>query len=234
MADDTIQLYNSSGAPVLVKIKSLGGSPEQFALAVDAEVSTSVEGTHAEDAASADGDKGMGMLAVRKATPANTSGTDGDFEFLQMSAGKLWVRANDLETLLAGGLPAALGGSGGLKAELLAGVASGLLRVKNLDIDETEDAVKASAGALYGMFLANRSTGERFVKLYDNTVVGVTVGTTVPDETYPLSPGEKMVVTFPQGIPFATALTVAATTGIADNDSGAPGTNDIVGVFWYK
>lgn len=44
-----------------------------------------------EDVASADGDRGVKILAVRKATPANTSGTDGDYEFLQMSAGRLWV-----------------------------------------------------------------------------------------------------------------------------------------------
>lgn len=47
----------------------------------------------AEDGASADGDVGVGMLAVRKATPANTSGTDGDYEFLQISAGRLWASA---------------------------------------------------------------------------------------------------------------------------------------------
>lgn len=45
----------------------------------------------AEDTASADADVGIPALAVRKATPANTSGTDGDYEFLQMSAGRLWV-----------------------------------------------------------------------------------------------------------------------------------------------
>ena len=44
-----------------------------------------------EDVASADGDAGIAMLAVRKATPANTSGTDGDYEFPQISAGSLWV-----------------------------------------------------------------------------------------------------------------------------------------------
>lgn len=44
-----------------------------------------------EDAASADGDRGIKILAVRKATPANTSGADGDYEFLQMSGGKLWT-----------------------------------------------------------------------------------------------------------------------------------------------
>lgn len=46
-----------------------------------------------EDVASVDGDAGVGMLAVRKATPANTSGSDGDYEFLQMNGGKLWVQA---------------------------------------------------------------------------------------------------------------------------------------------
>lgn len=45
----------------------------------------------AEDVASADADVGVPAMAVRKATPANTSGTDGDYEMLQMSAGRLWV-----------------------------------------------------------------------------------------------------------------------------------------------
>jgi len=45
----------------------------------------------AEDAASASADTGVGLLAVRKATPANTSDTDGDYEFVQMSAGHVWV-----------------------------------------------------------------------------------------------------------------------------------------------
>jgi hypothetical protein len=47
----------------------------------------------AEDAASATGDPGVNLLAVRKATPANTSGTDGDYESLQVSAGRLWASA---------------------------------------------------------------------------------------------------------------------------------------------
>jgi hypothetical protein len=47
----------------------------------------------AEDGASADADVGVPAMAVRKATPANTSGTDGDYEMLQMSAGRLWASA---------------------------------------------------------------------------------------------------------------------------------------------
>lgn len=56
----------------------------------------------AEDSASADADKGVRMLAVRKATPANTSGTDGDYEVPQMSAGRLWVSATVDAALPAG------------------------------------------------------------------------------------------------------------------------------------
>ncbi len=47
----------------------------------------------AEDAASANGDVGTLAMARRTATPANTSGTDLDYEVLQMSAGRLWVSA---------------------------------------------------------------------------------------------------------------------------------------------
>jgi hypothetical protein len=45
----------------------------------------------AEDAASANGDKGIVVHAVQKATPADTAGTDGDYAPLQMSGGRLHV-----------------------------------------------------------------------------------------------------------------------------------------------
>lgn len=62
-----------------------------------------------EDVASADGDAGVPAMAVRKATPADTSGTDGDYEFLQVKDGQLWVasKATDKtllsERVIAGG-----------------------------------------------------------------------------------------------------------------------------------
>jgi hypothetical protein len=36
------------------------------------------------------------------------------------------------------------------------------------------------------------------------------------------------------GIVFDTAITWAATTGLADNDTGAPAANDVAGTVWYK
>lgn len=56
----------------------------------------------AEDDASVTLDVGVPAMAVRKATPANTSDADGDYEMLQMSAGKLWVSATVDAALPAG------------------------------------------------------------------------------------------------------------------------------------
>lgn len=79
----------------------------------------------AEDVASADADVGVPAMMVRKATPANTSGTDGDYEFLQGSAGRLWVSADDpysqYETVAASQTAQALGATGAT-GDYLAGV----------------------------------------------------------------------------------------------------------------
>jgi hypothetical protein len=46
----------------------------------------------AEDDAHSTGNKGVMALAMRAAAPGDTSGTDGDYEPLQVSGGKLWVQ----------------------------------------------------------------------------------------------------------------------------------------------
>lgn len=53
-----------------------------------------------EDVASAGGEAGILAMVARKDTPANLSGTDGDFEYMQVSGGFLWVRSvNEFVTL---------------------------------------------------------------------------------------------------------------------------------------
>jgi hypothetical protein len=41
------------------------------------------------------------------------------------------------------------------------------------------------------------------------------------------------VFSIPQGIAFGTAITVAATTAVADNDTGAPAANDVIVNVFY-
>lgn len=62
----------------------------------------------AEDQAAADGDVGVVSLAIRKATPANQSGTDGDYEPLQISAGRVWA-SSTITSLIPGVTATALG-----------------------------------------------------------------------------------------------------------------------------
>jgi hypothetical protein len=105
---------------------------------------------------------------------------------------------------------------------------------RSLDVDETEESVKATPGKIYGYYFANRAAGERFLKIYNATEASVVVGETTPLLTLPFPEKSCGHVPFPHGIPFSTAITVAATTGIADNDKGAPGTNDVVLNLFYS
>jgi hypothetical protein len=75
--------------------KPLRGNPTTGAMYVEVlgGTPTATTAEKAEDAASANGDVGVPAMAIRKATPANTSNTDGDYEMLQMSAGRLWTSA---------------------------------------------------------------------------------------------------------------------------------------------
>lgn len=114
----------------------------------------------------------------------------------------------------------------------------GLSIFRSLDLDETEEEVKASAGQIYGWYIANLATSTRFIKIYNATAANVTVGTTTPVITIPL-PGNSTDdvganALGGMGISFDTAITVAATTGLADNDTGAPGANEVVVNIFYK
>lgn len=125
-----------------------------------------------------------------------------------------------------------------LPAQLRPMASGGCDVYRSIDLDETEEEVKASAGVVYGLLFSNTATATRFLKLYNATAANVTVGTTTPVITLAL-PGNATddvsgVVTFPHGITFSTAITMAATTGIADNDTGAPGANEVIVNLLYK
>ena len=118
------------------------------------------------------------------------------------------------------------------------GLATGGLSIfRSIDLDESEEEVKASAGTVYGIWFSNMATSTRFLKLYNATAASVTVGTTTPVITLAL-PGNTSdditgMISIPQGIAFGTAICAAATTAIADNDTGAPSANDVIVNIFY-
>jgi hypothetical protein len=119
--------------------------------------------------------------------------------------------------------------------------AGGLSVFRSLDLDESEEEVKGTPGCLYKLRITNRATTARYIKLYDDTAANVTVGTTAPLDTIvvPGASSADLATVLTEsfgglGLTFSAALCLAATTALADNDTGAPSANDVVVSAYYK
>lgn len=117
--------------------------------------------------------------------------------------------------------------------------AGGLSIFRSIDLDESEEEVSASPCSVYSCWVTNTATSTRWIKFYNATAANVTVGTTTPVITIGI-PGNSSddiaahLAAGGHGIKFDTALSIAATTGVADNDTGAPGANEVIINVFYK
>lgn len=169
----------------------------------------------AEDAGHTSADTGIYVLAVRDDSPAAHSGTDGDYESLHVSA------------------------EGGLWTTPTGSASGGLTTFRSIDLDESEEEVKATAGTVYHIAAFNRTAAPLYLKLYNDTAANVSVGSSTPTHTYVIpgnadSDGAGFILSVPSGIAFSTAICAAVTTGVADADTGAPGANEAVVNIQYK
>ena len=105
---------------------------------------------------------------------------------------------------------------------------------RSIDLDESEEEVKATAGQVFGWYIYNAAASARYLKFYNATAANTTVGTTAPVLTIPVAAGAAANVEFSNGIAFGTAISAAVTTGLADNDTGAPAANDFIINILYK
>jgi len=126
-----------------------------------------------------------------------------------------------------------------LPVQVVGAAAGGLSIFRSLDLDESEEDVKTAAGTVFACWVTNTATSTRFLKFYNATAANVTVGTTTPVITIgiPGNTSDDISGNFTgggHGIAFATAISVAATTGVADNDTGAPGANEIIVNVFFK
>lgn len=116
---------------------------------------------------------------------------------------------------------------------LIGRTTGGMSIFRSLDIDETEEEIKATAGQVFSIAAFNRTAAPLYLKFYNATAANVTVGSTTPVLTFVVpanadSDGAGFIWNNEIGFAFGTAISVAATTGVADNDTGAPGANDCV------
>lgn len=153
---------------------------------------------------------GAGTAGIGKLT-ANSGVDIGDVDVTSISAG------------------ANLIGDVGLSGARTSG---GTSIFRSIDLDEGAlEVIKASAGQIYWIHAINLSAVMLFVKIYNAT--SGTYGTGTPVLTFPIptqgdTNGAGFTIAIPNGIAFATGISIGAGTGVADNDTGAPGANDCV------
>ncbi len=235
-ADDTqTKVTATTGLPV----KLLAGTAEVGKLAAGVAEIGNVKnsGTFATQATLQAGTAEVGKLAAGVAEIGNVknSGTFVVQSTLQTGSaaiGKLAANSGvdigdvDVTSISAG---ANLIGDVGLSGARTSG---GTTIFRSIDLDEgTLEVVKASAGQLYWIHVINLATAVRFVKIYNAT--SGTIGTGTPVLTFPIptqgdSNGAGFTLSIPNGIAFGTGISIGASTGIADADTGAPGTNEVV------
>jgi hypothetical protein len=172
-----------------------------------------------------------GTFAVQVSSIAAGNNNIGDVDIASIAAGNNNIGDVDIASIAAG--TNTIGGTIPKTA-----TSGGFSLFRSLDLDETEEEVKATAGQVYKIHFTNTATSTRWLKLYNATAANVTVGTTTPVYTVGL-PGNTSddisgTLDFgPQGLAFSTAITAAATTGVADNDTGAPSANDVIVNIMY-
>lgn len=108
---------------------------------------------------------------------------------------------------------------------------------RSLDLDEgAAEVIKASRGTLYALWVTNNAATTRWIKLYNR--VSATAGTHTPMITIgiPGNSSDDILAALGAGgvgIKFSTGICMAATTGFADADTGAPSDNDVVANAFY-
>lgn len=125
-----------------------------------------------------------------------------------------------------------------LPVKVVGSATNGLTTYRSIDVDESEEEIKATAGTVYGCWVTNTATATRFLKFYNATAANVVVGTTAPLITIgiPGNTSDDVSGAFSvggQGIKFDTAICIAATNLVADNDATAPGANEVICNVFY-
>ncbi len=167
---------NASGALFIQEGAALDVSAATVTVDLGANNDVTIDGSSivkAEDAPHSTGDAGVMGLAVRKATPANLSGADGDYEPLQINAGRLWTSAT-----IDAALPAGTNAIGKLAAN--SGVDVGDVTINNasgasaVNIQDGGNAITVDNGGTFATQATLQAGTAAFGKLSANS--GVDIG----------------------------------------------------------
>lgn len=241
-ANATVDVNRINGAAVNMGTGASGLGTQRVVLASDqpavAVTGTFWQATQPVSAASLPLPTGASTSAKQDTVIGHLDGVEALLGTIDADTGTVAgaVSGTEMQVDVVGALPAGTNTIG--KVNTLPETSGGLSIFRSIDLDETEEEVKATAGQIYTLWFSNMATSTRFLKIYNATAANVTVGTTTPIMTLAL-PGNSSddvsgVFGSTHGLSFDTAITVAATTGIADNDTGAPAANDVLVNIGFK
>lgn len=158
-------------------------------------------------------DTGVLALATRDDDLATLTPVDGDNVQLRTdSEGALWVTSK----------PNPTEGASTMNATSSDGATA---------LTSTAQAIKASAGCLYGYYIYNPNSSAAFVQFYNTASGSVTVGTTNPLFMLTIPASSAANLWIGEGVLFSTAMSWSATSTAGGN--GAP-TTALDAVAWYK
>lgn len=168
--------------------------------AVQATIATATGwGVYVEDAAETAGGNLMMAGNVRRDTIASSSNASGDNStFNTNDVGALWTTT----------VPSTNGGLSTFNGTSSDGGTA---------LTNTAQAVKASAGQLYGWYIYNPNDEVSYVNVYNTASGSVTVGTTNPLFQIPVPPASAANILGGVGIAFGTAISASATKTAGSN-----------------
>lgn len=102
---------------------------------------------------------------------------------------------------------------------------------RNLSLQSAGSVIKNSVGMLAGYDLYTTLSGA-YVKFYDKATAPTS--SDVVKFTVVLSNANPARITLPGDVVFNNGISIRATTGLADNDTGNPAANAVIGTVYYQ
>jgi hypothetical protein len=166
----------------------------------------------AEDAVHASGDTGVFALAVRTDTPTQRAGSDSDYSpFATNSSGALWVSK-------------IVDPAQGVTPYTLVSAAT-----------NNATSVKASAGVVTHIYAYNRSSSEKYVKLYNKaSAPSPASDSSLLVHNIPVPPSGGVVVPLEPGLRFSTGIAFAIVGSYETSDNTSVAAGDVILNLSYK
>lgn len=99
-----------------------------------------------------------------------------------------------------------------------------------LNANSTGTLVRAGAGVVRRYYLSNSGASAAYVKLYDKATAGTSADTPIQCFMIPAGGAANAIC----AIPYTLGFSYRAVTGAADNDTTAPGSNEVIVNFEYE